>query len=31
MRNGDGDLMDLEDVVFYEPVIHSFIARLLDA
>ena len=28
-RNGDGDLMDLEDVVFYEPVIRSFIARLL--
>ena len=30
-RNGDGDLMDLEDVVFYEPVIRSFIARLLAA
>lgn len=29
-RNGDGDLMDLEDVVFYEPVIRSFIVRLLD-
>ena len=28
-RNGDGDLMDLEDVVFYEPVIRSFIARFL--
>ena len=27
--NGDGDLMDLEDVVFYEPVIRSFIADLL--
>ena len=27
--NGDGDLMDLEDVVFYEPVIHSFIIDLL--
>ncbi|MCY3692274.1 MAG: hypothetical protein OXI54_09560 [Chloroflexota bacterium] len=30
-RNGDGDLMDLEDVVFYEPVIRSFISRLLAA
>ena len=30
-RNGDGDLMDLEDVAFYEPVIRSFIARLLTA
>ena len=30
-RNGDGDLMDLEDVAFYEPVIRSFIARLLAA
>ncbi len=28
-RNGDGDLMDLDDVVFYEPVIRSFIVRLL--
>ena len=28
-RNGDGDLMDLEDVVFYEPVIRSFIVDLL--
>ncbi len=27
--NGDGDLMDLEDVVFYEPVIRSFITDLL--
>ena len=30
-RNSDGDLLDLEDVAFYQPVIHSFIARLLDA
>ena len=30
-RNGDGDLMDIEDVAFYEPVIRSFIARLLTA
>ena len=30
-RNGEGDLMDLEDVVFYEPVIRSFMARLLAA
>ena len=30
-RNGDGDLMDLEDVVPYEPVIRKFIARLLTA
>ncbi len=30
-RNGDGDLLDLEDVVFYEPVIRSLIVRLLDA
>ena len=29
-RNGDGDLMGLEDVAFYEPVIRSFIVRLLD-
>ena len=29
-RNGDGDLMALEDVAFYEPVIRSFIVRLLD-
>ncbi len=29
--NGDGDLMDLDDVVFYEPVVRSFIARLLAA
>ena len=28
-RNGEGDLMDIEDVAFYEPVIRSFIARLL--
>ena len=28
-RNGDGDLLDLEDVVFYEPVIRSFIVDLL--
>ncbi|MYC31852.1 MAG: hypothetical protein F4X64_01595 [Chloroflexi bacterium] len=28
-QNSDGDLMDLDDVVFYEPVIRSFIARLL--
>ena len=28
-RNGDGDLLDLEDVVFYEPVVHSFIIDLL--
>ena len=27
--NGDGDLLDLEDVVFYEPVIRSFIIDLL--
>ena len=27
--NGDGDLLDLEDVAFYEPVVRSFIARLL--
>ena len=27
--NGDGDLLDLEDVVFYEPVIRSFIVDLL--
>lgn len=30
-RNGDGDLLDLEDVVFYEPVVRSFIAQLLAA
>ena len=30
-RNSDGDLLDLEDVVFYEPVVRSFIARLLAA
>ena len=29
--NGDGDLLDLEDVVFYEPVVRSFISRLLAA
>ena len=28
-RNGDGDLLDLEDVVFYKPVVHSFIIDLL--
>ena len=28
-RNGDGDLLDLEDVVFYTPVVHSFIIDLL--
>ena len=28
-RNGDGDLLDLEDVVFYTPVIHSFIIDLM--
>lgn len=27
--NGDGQRMDWETVEFYEPVIHSFIARLL--
>lgn len=27
--NGDGQRMDRESVEFYEPVIHSFIARLL--
>ena len=27
--NRDGDLLDLEDVVFYEPVIRSFIVDLL--
>ena len=27
--NVDGDLLDLEDVVFYEPVIRSFIVDLL--
>ena len=30
-RNGDGDLLDLEDVAFYEPVVRSFIVRLLAA
>ena len=30
-RNGDGDLLDLEDVAFYEPVVRSFISRLLAA
>ena len=29
--NGDGDLLDLDDVAFYEPVVRSFIARLLAA
>ena len=28
-RNSDGDLLDLEDVVFYQPVVHSFIIDLL--
>ena len=28
-RNGDGDVLDLEDVVFYQPVVHSFIIDLL--
>lgn len=28
-RNGDGDLLDLEDVAFYEPVVRSFIIDLL--
>ncbi len=28
-RNGDGDLLDLEDVVFYQPVVFSFIIDLL--
>ena len=28
-RNCDGDLLDLEDVVFYEPVVRSFIMELL--
>ena len=28
-RNSDGDLLDLEDVVFYEPVVRSFIIDLL--
>lgn len=28
-RNSDGDLLDLEDVVFYQPVVHSFISDLL--
>lgn len=27
--NGDGQRMDLDDVVFYEPVVHSFIIDLL--
>ena len=27
--NADGDLLDLEDVVFYEPVARSFIIGLL--
>ena len=27
--NSDGDLLDLEDVVFYTPVVHSFIIDLL--
>ena len=29
--NGDGDLLDLEDVVFYQPVVRSFLSRLLAA
>lgn len=28
-RNCDGDLLDLEDVAFYEPVVRSFISRML--
>ena len=28
-RNSDGDLLDLEDVVFYQPVVHSFIMDVL--
>ena len=28
-RNSDGDLLDLEDVVFYQPVVYSFIIDLL--
>ena len=28
-RNSDGDLLDLEDMVFYEPVVRSFIIDLL--
>ena len=28
-RNSEGDLLDLEDVVFYQPVVHSFIIELL--
>ena len=28
-RNSDGDLLDLEDMVFYEPVVRSFIVDLL--
>ena len=28
-RNGDGDLLDLEDVVFYQPVVRSFIIDVL--
>lgn len=28
-RNGYGDLLDLEDVVFYKPVVRSFINDLL--
>ena len=28
-RNGDGDLLDMEDVAFYQPVVHSFIIDLL--
>ena len=28
-RNSDGDLLDLEDVVFYQPVVYSFITDLL--
>ncbi len=29
--NGDGDLLDLADVAFYEPVVRAFISRLLAA
>ena len=29
-RNGDGDVLDFEDVVFYEPVIKGFVIRILE-
>ena len=28
--NGNGDLMDCEDVVFYEPVIKDFVSEILE-